>query len=389
MSDAFSLTSATDPYPEYERMRAAGPVQTTSVGLTFLSHERCSAVLRDDRWGRGTGSQRTRGKESHGNRRSFLRQDPPEHTRLRRLVAKEFSPRVVLSMRPYIQQLADSLIDAALEHDEVDLVQAYSFPLPITVICQLLGVPIGDRGQFSRFAPALARGEDPESSLSPEEKRERSRAIVYFRLYFGELMAKRRRDPGDDLISRLAHVQDAGDTLNDPDLLATCVLLLMAGHETTVNFIGNAVKALLRNPDQLSLLRGGQLPDSAPWVDELLRYDSPVQFMSRLALTDVDHAGEHYPAGTNAVLVLGAANRDPEVFDDPPRLDLTRANVRHMGFGMGIHFCLGAQLARMEGEIALRTLLRRAPGLEFADEPPTYKDNRVMRGMARLPVRLR
>jgi cytochrome P450 len=389
MTDAFSLTSATDPYPEYERMRAAGAIQTTSVGLTFLSYEHCSAVLRDDRWGRGTGMKRTRGKESHGNRRSFLRQDPPEHTRLRRLVAKEFSPRVVQSMRPYIEQLASSLIDEALAHDEVDLVHAYNFPLPITVICQLLGVPIGDRAQFSRFAPALARGEDPESSLSPEEKRERSRAIVYFRLYFGELMAKRRRNPGDDLISRLAHVQDAGDTLDDADLLATCVLLLLAGHETTVNFIGNAVQALLRNPGQLGLLRDGKLPDGAPWVDELLRYDSPVQFMSRMALTDAEYAGQLYPAGSNAVLVLGAANRDPEAFDDPGRLDLTRPNARHMGFGMGIHFCLGAQLARMEGEIALRTLLRRVPRLDFADEPPSYKENRVMRGMARLPVRLR
>jgi len=248
---------------------------------------------------------------------------------------------------------------------------------------------VGDRREFGRFARALARGEDPENSLTAEEKRERSRAIMYFRLYFGELMAKRRRDPGDDLISRLAQVRESGQGLDDGELLATCVLLLMAGHETTVNLIGNAVQALLHHPEQRALLAGGRLAEGTPWVDELLRYDSPVQFMSRRALTDVSHAGREFPKGTNVVLVLGSANRDPEAFPDPQRLDLTRTSVRHLGFGMGIHFCLGAQLARLEVDIALGTLLRRAPGLALAGEPVSYKDNRVMRGLARLPVRFR
>ena len=389
MTDAFSLTSTTDPYPEYERMRAESTVQQTSVGLTFLSHEYCSAVLRDDRWGRGAPGERARGRETAGQRRSFLRQDPPEHTRLRGLVSKAFSPRVVAELRPRVQQITDDLLDAAWDGGEVDLVQALNFPLPITVICELLGVPLEDRGQFSRFAPALARGEDPESSLSGEEKRERSRAIMYFRMYFGELLVKRRRNPGADLISALSQVRESEQGLDDGDLLATCVLLLMAGHETTVNLIGNAVRALLLNPDQLALLRGGKLPDNAPWVDELLRYDSPVQFMARRTLKDVEFAGLSLPKGSNAVLVLGAANRDPEVFADPARLDLTRPNVRHLGFGMGIHFCLGAQLARMEVEIAVRSLVERAPDLELVEGPPIYKDNRVMRGLAKLPVRLR
>ncbi len=389
MTDVFSLTTATDPYGEYARLRAAGAIQNTSVGITFLRYADCAAVLRDNRWGRGGTDERGRGRETAGQRRSFLRQDPPEHTRLRGLVAKAFSPRVVVGLRPRIQQITDELLDAALADDEVDLVEAFNFPLPITVICALLGVPVGDRREFGRFARALARGEDPESSLTAEEKRERSRAIMYFRLYFGELIAKRRRDPGDDLISRLAQVRESGAGLDDGDLLATCVLLLMAGHETTVNLIGNAVQALLHHPEQRALLAGGGLAEGTPWVDELLRYDSPVQFMSRRALTDVSYAGREFPKGTNVVLVLGSANRDPDVFLDPERLDLTRSSVRHLGFGMGIHFCLGAQLARLEVDIALRTLLRRAPGLAFAGEPVSYKDNRVMRGLARLPVRLR
>jgi len=184
-------------------------------------------------------------------------------------------------------------------------------------------------------------------------------------------------------------VRESGQGLDDADLLATCVLLLMAGHETTVNLIGNAVQALLRNPDQLRNLREGRVPNGAPWVDELLRFDSPVQFMSRRALVDVDYGGQSYPKGTNVVLVLGSANRDETVFTEPDVLDLTRPTVRHLGFGMGIHFCLGAQLARLEVETALTSLLNRAPGLAFAGEAPSYKDNLVMRGLSRLPVRFR
>lgn len=391
MDDPFAGTCRDDPYPIYRRTREATPVHESSLGLpAYFRYADCAALLRDNRWGRGSGIRRLRGAENRGNRRSFLRQDPPDHTRLRRLVAKAFSPQVITGLRPRIERIVNELLDQALAEVEVDLVERYAYPIPVTVICELLGVPYADHARFGVWARALARGQDPEEILTTEEIRLRNGAIQNFRGYFRDLVAERRSAPtGDDLVSRLIAVREEGDRLDDAELLATLVLLLFAGHETTSTLISNGTYLLLRHPDQLGLVRDGRVPEEASFVDELIRYDGPIQFMSRTALVDVEHAGRQYAAGDTVLLVTAAANRDPEVFAEPDRLDVARPGTRHLAFGLGIHFCLGAQLARLEGRIAIETLLRRAPELTLATDSVEYKPNMIMRGLRELPVRLR
>jgi cytochrome P450 len=390
VENPFAAEAREDPYPIYRRMREAAAAHDTAFGVpAYLRYADCGAILRDGRWGRGSGSDRLRGAEDKGNRRSFVRQDPPEHTRLRGLVSKAFSPQIIASMRPRIEQLADGLVDDMLATDgEVELLASYAYRIPVTVICEMLGVPAEDQATFSRWARSLARGQDPEEELSPEEVRRRNGAIRNFREYFRELIAKRRTETTTDVLGRLIEAREAGDSLSDADLLATCVLLLFAGHETTVSLISNGILALLRHPDQLARVRDGDLPEQSSFIDELVRYDAPVHFVSRTALEDLEHGGRRFAKGNHVLLVLAAANRDPEAFEDPERLDVARVNSRHLAFGLGIHFCLGAQLARLEGEIAIRTLLRRAPAMALTPEPLTYKPNIIMRGLQRLPVRL-
>jgi cytochrome P450 len=374
------------PYPRYRALREDGAGQHRSyLGLTtFYRYQDCAAILRDPRWGKGEGMRKS---EQNGSRlrNSFMRQDPPEHTRLRRLVAKAFSASVVEGLRARIQGIADDLIDRMPADAEVDLMAGYAYSLPVTVICELLGVPVADRELFGAWTEALARGEDPDTELTAAERAQRRQASVDFRRYFARLAGRRRRHPGDDLLSRLIEIRDDGDRLDDADLQATCVLLLFAGHETTVNLIGNGTYALLRHPPQLAMVRSGRV-DGTGWVHELLRYDPPIQMVSRAALTDVSYGGRDYAKGESVLLMLGSANHDPEVFADPQRLDLTRPNVRHLAFGLGIHFCLGAALAQLEGEIAVGTLLRRIPGLAVAGDGPRYKTNIAMRGLRELPV---
>lgn len=371
-------------YDLYEDMRRAGRIHVDANGISVITgHADCSSVLRNPCWGRGEG---IRGDESRGHRRSFLRQDPPEHGRLRGLVSKAFTSRTVANMAPRIQEMADLLLDAALAEGGTDLIPTFAYPLPLWVICDLMGVPFEDRKAFATWASAIARGEDPDDTLTDAEIQARRHAVRQFRLYFRELIARRRKDSGDDLLSAMIKVRADGDRLSEPDLLATCVLLLFAGHETTVNLIGNGVLALLRDPSQLAMLRQGELDGSDSWVDELLRYDSPVQIISRCALTPLEDLGRNFAAGDHLLLLVGAANRDPAVFDNPARLDLRRTSARHIGFGLGAHFCLGAPLARLEARIAVRTLLQRAPGLEVAGEP-VRKKQLVLRGLSSLPVR--
>ena len=354
------------------------------LGVEYYGYRECAEILRDPRWGKGEGMRR-KPREGSRHRNSFMRLDPPEHTRLRGLVSKAFSPTVVALMRPRIQEIADRLLDGMAPDSEVDLLTDYAYIIPITVICELLGAPVADRALFGTWTAALARGEDPD--LTIDEKRARRRASAQFREYFRGLIAERRERPGGDLLSQLIAIRDGGDRLDDDDLEATCVLLLFAGHETTVNLISLGTRSLLRDPAQLALVRS---PRSAEltWVDELLRFESPVQILSRAALTDVEYGGRSYRKGDLVTLMLGAANRDPAVFTDPDRLDVTRPNVRHLALGMGIHFCLGAPLVRLEGEIAIATLLRRVPGLELTEPDPPYRPTFAMRSLQRLPVRL-
>jgi unspecific monooxygenase len=307
--------------------------------------------------------------------------DPPDHTRLRRLVSKAFTARLIERLRPRIEQVVQELLADA--SGEVDLIRALAYPLPVILISELLGVPAQDRDRFKGWSDALARGLDPDFLLPAADIAERDQARLEFAAYFQELSALRRSDPRDDLLSALVAVSDGGDALTEQELLATCILLLVAGHETTVNLIGNGALALLRHPDQLAWLRTH--PEAVPAaIEELLRYDPPVQLTLRTALQDTELAGATIKRGELVLLLTGAANRDPTVFEDPDRLDLQRAASGHLSFGLGIHFCLGAPLARLEGEIALAALLRR--DITLAGGDLAYRDNLVLRGLARLPV---
>src|SRR5581483_3283679 len=262
--------------------------------------------------------------------------DPPDHTRLRGLVSKAFTPRVVESLRPRTQQVVDQLLDVALETGEVDLVETFAYPLPVRVICDLLGVPHQDHERFKAWSGVLARGLDPDFLLTAEVIEARGEAILQFSQYFFELLAERRRAPGDDLLSGLVAAEDGGTVLSEGELLATCILLLVAGHETTVNLIGGGVLALLRHPDQWARFRGDPVL-SRTAVEEMLRYVSPVQLTGRAFLEDCE-----FGAGDFAMLLLGSANHDEAEFDEPERFDIGRNPNPHLGFGFGIHHCLGA-----------------------------------------------
>ncbi|WP_020540825.1 cytochrome P450 [Nonomuraea coxensis] len=331
--------------------------------------------------------------------------DPPDHTRLRGLVSRAFTPRMVERLRPRVEAVTAGLIAALPE--EGDLVSGFAYPLPVRVICEMLGVPPEDHERFQGWSETAARSLDP--MLTEDLIAESGRSGREFRDYFRDLLELRRRRPGDDLLSALVRVEE----LTEGELLATCVLLLVAGHETTVNLIANGVLALVRH----DLLRhAAERP--RPVVEEVLRYDPPVQLTGRVALRDAELGGTPVPAGTAVVALIGAANRDPAAFPDPDRFDLDRFDPhrpdpgrfdpgrfdpgrfdpgrfdvarepgRHLAFGLGIHFCLGATLARMEGEIALAALAAAAPRMELLDPAPPYRPNLVLRGLAKLPVRL-
>lgn len=379
--DPFAPEFHADPYAHYRELRAGGPLQRTPAGLWVSpSFEICASVLRDGRFGHGDGSARTTRRPPRV--RSFLILDPPEHTRLRRLVSRAFTARLVERLRSRVAAIVDALL--AEIDGEVDLIAALAHPLPVIVISEMLGVPPEDEDRFKIWSDLLARGLDPDFVVPADDLTRRDRAREEFGDYFRDLAARRRSAPGDDLLSGLAAIEE----LSEEDLIATCVLLLVAGHETTVNLIANGTLALLRSPDQLAWFR--EHPSSAPAVvEELLRYDPPVQLSARVALEDAELAGKPIRAGDMLMLLLGAANRDPEVFTDAERLDVSRfvtETPRHLAFGQGIHFCLGAPLARMEGQIALSRLVRRE--LSLSPEPLKYKDNLILRGLERLPVRV-
>ncbi|MBK7218595.1 MAG: cytochrome P450 [Candidatus Promineofilum sp.] len=380
-----------NPYPFYDMLRAFAPIfYWQPWGMWFLTtHEDCHALLRDDRFGHlplsvaaAPPSQRALWQMQTN---WLLTMNPPDHTRLRGLVQKAFTPRAVAQLRATIQRLTDALIDRMAEKEQVDVIADLAYPLPVAVICEMLGVPLADQGLFHAWSAALVRSLDLTDE--PAVYNRASVAAAEMTAYFDALLAERRAQPQTDILSALVAAEEAGDRLTTEELFGTCALLLVAGHETTVNLIGNGTLALLRHPDQWQRLRDEPgLIASA--VEELLRYDSPVQLTSRAALTDVTYKGQRFPRGTFVTFLLGAANHDPAVFADPARLDVGRANNRHLAFGGGIHYCLGAPLARLEGEIALGTLARRLPTLALAGGPPVYRDNVALRGLEALPAKL-
>jgi len=310
--------------------------------------------------------------------------DPPDHTRVRGLVSKAFTPRRVAELRPRIEAIVTTLLDSIEGAGAFDLIDAVAAPLPAIVIAELLGVPAEDHRQFKEWSSALVSAIGSANPLDGRAQFER--ALGQLLDYLRGIIAERRKAPQDDLISAMLEAQEERDALSDAELLATSNLLLIAGHETTTNLIGNGTLALLRNPEQFARLqRDRSLMRSA--IDELLRYDSPVQATARVALEPVALDGATLPTSAMVMTGIGAANRDPEVFDDPDRLDLGRTNNHHLSFGFGAHFCLGAPLARLEAEIAFDALLDRYPKLELASETLTYRPSPVLRGLMALPVR--
>jgi cytochrome P450 len=383
-----------DPYPYYRRLREMDPVHKSPLGFFVASrHADVSLALRDRRFGKDFVGRMTRrfGPQvmeepvyrsmSHW----MLQQDPPDHTRLRGLVVKAFTARRVEDMRPRIQAIVDEAIDRVAPQGRMDLIADFAFRLPVIVICQMLGIPKEEHELFFMGARASGRLLDPVP-LSRQEIDAANAGNLATAEYFRSLFELRRREPGDDLTTRLVQAEEEGSKLSNEELTANIILLFGAGHETTVNLIGNGLLALHRNPGELRRLR--EDPALVPnAIEELLRYDSSVQLTGRTALEDVELGGVAIPKGESVLCLLGAANRDPAAYPEPDRLDVGRPNIRPLSFGGGIHFCLGAQLARIEAEVAISTLLRRLPGLEVDDvEHPDWRQTFVLRGLNRLPA---
>jgi pimeloyl-[acyl-carrier protein] synthase len=381
-----------DPYPTYHRLRAEDPVHHSPLGFWVLTrYPDVMAMLRDPRLIKEPIAAFVAARfglagPPPGLGLSMLDRDPPDHTRLRGLVSKAFTPKALESLRPHIQGIVDDLLEHAAGKGEMDLIEEFAYPLPVRVICEMLGVPVKDHERFKGWGLDIARGLDaimlpPDSEVGQRSVSGRRALAAYFR----ELIAERRAAPRDDMLSALIVAEEAGDKLGEEELLATCILLLVAGHETTVNLIGNGTLALLRHPDQLRKLRERPALIGTA-VEELLRFDGPVQRTARIPSEDITIGGQTIGKGEMVMPFLGAADRDPTQFPDPDRLDITRTDNRHIAFGMGIHFCLGAPLARMEGQIAINTLLARLPKLALATDRPQFRQSLTLRGLAALPV---
>jgi cytochrome P450 len=390
-----------DPHPLHEELRARGPLVPSALGPVTTSHAVATEVLRSEEFGVGfdwsSAPRPLRWALDFGDEPdttgvaeppSMLVVDPPDHTRYRRLVGRAFTPRAVAALEPRVQQLAEELLDRLAREARggpVDLVAGYAAPLPVLVIADLLGVPTDRMADFLRWGAAAAATLDP--GLPFRRFLAGDRALRELHAFLRDHFSRLRRDPGEDLVSRLVTAADE-DTLTDRELHATVMLLLGAGFETTVNLLGNAVLALDAARDQWAALRA----DPTGWpgaVEEALRYDSPVQVTGRTARTDTVLAGTPLPAGSRVTVLLGAANRDPAVFPDPARFDVTRANAReHLAFSAGAHYCVGAGLARLEGVVALREVSERFPALRVAG-PAVRRDLRTLRGLEHLPVTLR
>jgi cytochrome P450 len=385
-----------DPYPHYERLRTTDPMHLTAFGAYVASrHAEVSLVMRDKRFGKDFVERTKRRygpdimKEPVFRSMShwMLQQDPPDHTRLRGLVVKAFTARRVEDMRPRIQEIVDQTLDRIGPQGHMDLIEDFAFRLPVTIICDMLGIPEEHREVFYASSRDGGRLLDPVP-LSKAEIEQANAGNLMAQMYFQQLFELRRKDPGDDLTTQLVQAEEDGSKLSNEELTANIILLFGAGHETTVNLIGNGLLALHRNPDQLALLKANpQLITNA--IEEFLRYDSSVQLTGRVALEDIEElGGRKIPKGESVLCLLGSANRDPAVYPDrPERLDITRPKIRPQSFGGGIHLCLGAQLARIEAEVAISTLLRRLPGLRLDNaENPEWRPTFVLRGLKNLPA---
>ncbi|WP_212912686.1 cytochrome P450 [Streptomyces sp. TS71-3] len=385
-----------DPYPAYAELREAGRVHYFGASDQYLipHHADVSALLRDRRLGRtyrhrfsheefGRSAPPPEQEPFHTlNDHGLLDLEPPAHTRIRRLVSKAFTPRTVERLRPYVRALADDLVDGLLADGGGDLVAALAEPLPVAVIAEMLGVPESDRPLLRPWSAAIVGMY--ELNPTAEAAARAVRAAEEFSGYLAGLIAERRARPGDDLVSALIAAHDDEDRLSELEMVSTCALLLNAGHEATVHTTSGGWWTLFRHPDQLAALRAD--PSLLPTaVEELMRYDTPLQLFERWVLQDIEVAGVRIPRGSEVACLFGSANRDPAAFAEPDRLDLARADNPHISFGAGIHYCLGAPLARIELTASFAALLRKAPALRLAAEP-VRGPGTVIRGLTELLV---
>jgi cytochrome P450 len=388
----------TDPYEVYKELRIAEPVHWSQVMQTWLltRYDDNLAVLRDHA---RFSSDRTRATNPFvqelekfrqasgpaGRTPTMLSVDPPAHTRMRNLVNKAFTPRTIERVRPHIEEIANELIDGLPDPDQIDVVRDLAVPLPVIVIAETLGVPPGERERFKAWSSDIAA--TLGGPFQPVEVLDRARiSSMELAEYFHDQLEKRRAAPRDDLLSALVAAEEQGDLLSEDELLATCILLLVAGNETTTNLISNGMLALLRFPDERRRLQEDPslIP---PGVEEMLRYDGPAQMTSRIVKEDLKLRGKRMVPGQVVLCVLAAANRDPDQFTDPDRFDVRRQNNRHLAFGYGIHYCLGAPLAVAEAQITISALLRRYPEPEAAFDTPDWSASFILRGLKTLPVR--
>ncbi|MFE3409871.1 cytochrome P450 [Streptomyces mirabilis] len=394
--DPWNPEFVANPYPAYAELRERGRVHYYEPTDQWLvpHHADVSALLRERRLGRTYQHRythedfgRTAPPPEHEpfhvlNDHGMLDLEPPDHTRIRRLVSKAFTPRTVEQLRPYVDRLANELVAGLVAAGGGDLLTDVAEPLPVAVIAEMLGIPESDRAPLRPWSADICGMYELNPSEETAEKA--VRASVEFTEYLRELIAARRKEPGDDLISGLIAAHDEGDRLTEQEMISTCVLLLNAGHEATVNATVNGWWALFRNPDQLAALRGDRslIPTA---VEELMRYDTPLQLFERWVLEDIEIEGTTVPRGAEIALLFGSANHDPKVFASPESLDLSRSDNPHISFSAGIHYCIGAPLARLELAASLGALLEKAPTLALAAEPER-KPNFVIRGIEGLSV---
>lgn len=383
-----------NPYPMYRELREQDPVHRSELldAWVLTRYEDIVAVLKHPRFSADRRKARNRLVQAalqsqsemgpFSQAQTMLSSDPPEHTRLRNLASKAFTFKAVEALRPRIQQIVDDLLDQVEAKGSLDVIWDLGYPLPVIVIAEMLGVPAEQRDTFKRWSDDIVANLGPMNAQDTQDRGLKS--AIEMADYFRGIIAERRRTPKDDLLSALVAAEERGDALSEEEIIATCVLLLAAGNETTTNLIGNGTLALLRNPDQLELLRAHpELTESA--VEEFLRYDGPVQGTARVAMARIEIGGQTIDEGQLAFCMLAAANRDPAQFANPESLDITRAENRHIAFGFGIHFCLGAPLARAEAQIAFPALLRRFPHLSLAAKTE-WGGSFILRGLKSLPV---
>lgn len=398
----FDADFRADPYPFYDRLRETEPVHVSPFGFTVLSrYDDVARTLRGAEFARDVEAhvaerpddprrerrERLRRRREEGTAaKTILNLDPPDHTRLRRLVSLAFTPTAIERLRPRVQQLVDEALDRAADRGSIELVEDLAFPVPFQVISDLLDLPTDRIADVREWSQALTASLEPTANDATLDASELAGAAMG--TYLSEVIAERRLRPGDDLLSALIAAEEAGDRMSEAELRSFLVLLYVAGHETTVNLIGNGMLALLRHPDEMRRWAADPSLD-ANAVDELLRYDGPVQQTVRVPTVDVRYGDVEVAKGTMVMTVLGAANHDPAMFDEPHRLRLDRQGAnRHLAFAAGVHYCLGASLAKLEAGVALTTLIRRFPDVAL-DGDVSWRDRLTIRGVDRLPLALR